>query len=274
MKKPITLLCLTFLITVAQPAFASPRRIVSLKPNITEILFALGVGDRVVGVTKYCDYPEEAKKLPKVADYTRPFVEPIIALKPDLVIGSKEESSRKAVLALQDMGIGVAIFPFTTLDETISSIRGIADIVGETQKGEAVIKKMEGRLKLLKERWADSNNVKVLVVVGKRPIIVAGHGTYIDEVLYMAGGRNVVPQNSVRYPRWSLENIIVSNPDVIIDMAMESEEAQAAGLRYWDNLRTVNAVRNGRIYPLSISVLRPSQRIADGVEKLAEVIHE
>lgn len=265
----------TFLfLLAAQTALAYPVRIISLKPNITEILFALGAGNRVVGVTKYCDYPEEAKRLPRVADYTRPFAEKIIALKPDLIIGSREESSRKSILEFQDIGIKVEIFPFTTLEETMSSIRGIANVVGEPQKGEEIVKKMNAQLEAIKKKWEKAPQKRTLAVVGKRPLIVFGKETYMDKLMSLIGAQNVVPQSATKYPRWSFENVIASDPEVIIDMSMGSEvNDEAAALKSWGSLVTVKAVREKRIYPIDISRFRQSPRILDEIEMLAAMIH-
>jgi len=277
LKLRIIIIIPFFITALAQNASAAPSRIVSLKPNITEILFALGAGDRVVGVTKYCDYPGQAKKLPKVADYTRPFLEPIIALKPDLVIGSEEESSRKASFELKRLGINVVWFPFTTLEETLSSIRNISELVGRPEKGAEIVNEMRERMGNLSQKWASSGNTKVLIVVGLKPLIVAGQGTYINEVLSIAGAQNAVSGRSIRYPKWSLENVIASNPDVIIDMSMGSESPDAGSgtnpLESWRRLTTVSAVRNKKIYSFDLGVLRQSPRLIEGIEKLGRIIH-
>ena len=274
MKNRKAILPVLIFVLLAGNAFASPKRIVSLKPNITEILFALGAGDRVVGATKYCDYPEEAKKLPKVADYTRPFLEPIIALKPDLVIGSREESSRKSIEELQKLGIEAAILPFTTLDETISSILAISQIVGRAHEGEMIVRGMRARLSEVKNRWEKAPKKRVLAVVGRRPLIVFGQNTYMDEILKVVGAENVVEARSVKYPRWSAENVITANPDVILDFSMGSETADPQDvLKSWGELKTVGAVREKRVYPVEISEFRQSPRIVDGVERLAKLIH-
>ncbi len=261
-------------VLLAGGAFALPKRIVSLKPNITEILFALGAGDSVVGVTKYCDYPEQAKKLPKIADYTRPFVEPIVALEPDLVIGSREESSRKSIVELEKLGIKTEILPFTTLDETISSIIKISEIVGKEVEGEKIVEQMRARLSEMKKKWEKIPKVRVLAVVGRRPLIVFGRGTYMDEILQVAGASNVVSAGSVKYPRWGVENVMVANPDVILDFSMGSETADPeVVLKSWNGLKVVGAVVKNRVYPVDISEFRQSPRIVDGIEKLAAMIH-
>jgi iron complex transport system substrate-binding protein len=275
MKLKFFLVFIVFFMTASSMTFAAPSRIISLKPNITEILFALGAGDRVVGVTKYCDYPQEVKKLPKVADYTRPFVEPVIALKPDLVIGSKEESSRRSIIELQNIGIRVELFSFTTLQETIESIRLIGELVGKKERGDEIVGNMSEYIATLKKRWENSPRPKVLAAVGRRPLIVAGPKTYIGDILKIIGAQNVVTATSMPYPRWSFENIIGANPEVIIDMSMETARAEEVSdaMKYWQELQTVSAVRDGRLYAVDIGSLRQSPRIIEGIEKLGKMIH-
>ena len=268
---------LLFLFLNSQDAIASHERIVSLKPNITEILFELGVGDKVVGVTSFCDYPKKAKKLPKVGDYTRPFVEPLISLQPDLVITSKEESSRKSIEGLQRLGIKVAMFPFTTLDETISSILQIAKLVDRPQMGEVLASKMKLQMEGLKKTYAHRKKKKVLIVLGRKPLIVGSPNTYMGNILPLIVAQNVVSKGAVAYPRWGLENVIAADPEIIIDMSMESEnlskEKREMALEFWNNLRTVRAVREKKIYFMHIRNFRPSPRIFEGVEKLSAMIH-
>lgn len=213
--------------------------------------------------------------MPKIADYTRPFVEPIIALKPDIIISSKEESSRKSIEDLEKIGIEVAIFTFTTLDETMSSIKGISKIVGREDQGEKIVNEMRSRLNEIKKKWADAHSMKALVIVGRKPLIVSGHGTYVDEFLSLLGIQNVVPEGSAKYPRWSSENIIVSDPDIIIDLSMDSDakKDEKSELESWNYLTTVKAVKEKRIYPLDISVFRQSPRIVGEIDKLGEMIY-
>lgn len=261
----------------AQCAASSPQRIVSLKPNITEILFELGAGDRVVGVTTFCDYPKEAAKLTKVADYTRPFAEQIISLKPDLIITSREESSRKSIEELERLGMKVVIFPFKTIEETISSVRGIADLLGETENGIFLEEKMRRRAEFLRRKYAVREKKRILLVWGRKPLIAGGGGTYMDDLLPLVGAENVVPKGSVAYPRWSLEKVISADPDIIIDMSMgaydPSEEEKRSAMKFWNRLDTVKAVQDGKIYFLHTKDFRQSPHVFESMEKLGALIH-
>lgn len=255
----------------------TPERIVSLKPNITEILYAIGAGDRLVGVTTYCDYPPAAKILPKVADYTKPFAETLIAQNPDLIISSKEESSRKSIEELEKLGIKVELFPFTTLSEIMSSIRNISAVVGKLGRGEELIKQMKTHLDGFKYRYKNRKKQKVLIVWGHKPLIVGGPGTYMDEMLDLIGAENVVPKKAVPYPRWNLEKVIAANPDVILDISMGSDITNAKNrnntYNFWNRLKTVSAVKNRQIHILDTSYFRPSPRIIRGVGLLGAFIH-
>lgn len=246
-------------------------RIVSLKPNITEVLFALGVGDRVVGVTTYCDYPVAAKMIPKVADYIKPFAEKLIASSPDLVVGSQENTSRKAIWQIRKMGYRVELFPFTTLDETLTSIERIALLVGKESDG----KKLVSRIRKTMESVSSSNSSKrkprVLVVWGQRPMVVTGPGSFMDELISVVGAVNVAGKGSMKYPHWSTENVIAADPEVIVDMSMGSEQVDRES---WKNLSAVNAVRNGRVVTLDESLFRAGPRLPEAVGQLAKVVHD
>jgi iron complex transport system substrate-binding protein len=272
-----TIFVLLVLFFTSECLAIKPQRIVSLKPNITEILFELGAGDRVVGVTTFCDYPEEAAKLPRVADYTRPFIEKIISLSPDLIITSKEESSRRSIEELERMGIKTAILPFKTIEETISSIRKIADLVDEAEKGKMLEEKMRRKAEFLRRKYAAGGKKRVLLVWGRKPLITAGGGTYMDDLLPLVGAENVVPKGSVAYPRWGLEKVIAANPDIIIDMSMgaydPSEEEKRSAMEFWNHLDTVKAVQNKKIYFLHTKDFRQSPRIFESMEKMGVLIH-
>lgn len=261
----------------AAESSATPKRIISLKPNITEILFELGTGARVVGVTTFCDYPKEAATLPKVADYTRPFTEKIISLKPDLIITSREESSRRSIEEIERLGMRVVIFPFKTIDETISSVRGIADLLGEPEKGKLLEEKMRDRADILKKQYASGKKKRILFVWGRKPLIAGGGGTYMDDLLPLVGAVNVVPKGSVAYPRWSLEKVIAADPDIIIDMSMgayyPSPEEKRSAMEFWNRLDTVKAVQNKKIYFLHTKDFRQSPRVFESMEKLGALIH-
>lgn len=250
------------------------QRIVSLKPNITEILFALGVGDRVVGVTTWCKYPPEALMLPKVADYLRPFSERIAAVHPDLIIGSHENSEQQAAASLKSLGAPVSYFSFRTITETAQSVRKIGDLVGEKMAGEKLARTIE-RLtspppqpSLPPEAdYRKGEGVKAVAIVGYRPLIAVGGGTFLSDVMRAAGFRNIITDGSLPYPQLSLERLLALNPDVILDMTMGTEVSSD----FWKQLPQLKAVEQGRVIMLSMDDFHAGPRLAQSVERLKNI---
>lgn len=253
-------------------AGASGLRIVSLKPNITDIVYALGEGDRLVGVTKYCDVPQGQVKPAIVADYTRPYTERIMALSPDIVLGSRENSSRRSIESLEKMGIGVRLLPFTTIRETESSIRAIGELLGIRQRGDELAEKFSAEIFGLKKKWKDYPLRRVIVVWGVRPIVVAGPGTYMDELLEFISASNAVKDTRIKYPHIGIEEMIALEPDAIIDLSMGSEAQEKEGGRPWDNIGAIRAVREGRVIAMDVSKFRAGPNLPAALNKLAREI--
>lgn len=247
---------------------AAPARIVSLKPSITDVVVALGQGERLVGVTRYCELPPNLPRPEVVGDYTRPSVERIVGLAPDVVLGSEENSSRRSIEQLRRMGVRVELFPFTTVGQTAGSIRRIGEAVGEAQAGERLARAMEDELSALKKKWETSSPLRAVIVWGTRPLIVAGPGSYMDELLSLAGITNAVRTSSVRYPRIGLEELIALDPDAIVDLSMGSETEQVSSGRPWDGITALKAVRNGRLFRFDPSRFRAGPGLPRALEEL------
>lgn len=250
----------------------APRRIVSLAPALTEILFSLGLGPRVVGVTSYCDWPPEARALPKVGGYTNPSVEAVIALEPDLALVSPGPGNREAALAIRRAGVRVEVVPAETLEETYRAIEIVADICGEPQRGRALVRSLRERIAVVAARARSSPPVRVLFCVELDPIVAAGRGTLPGELLELAGGENVVREG--RYPRLGIEGVIALAPEVILQAPMDEGGGPGRAAEFWRRWPSVPAVATGRIHVVDPDlVLRPGPRVADGVEALAELLH-
>ena len=253
---------------------AGPMRLVSLKPSITDVVLALGAGDRLVGVTKYCSGAPNAAV---AGDYVQPYVERIVALSPDLVLGSEENSSRASVEKLRSMGLGVLIFPFSTVEETLSSVRGIGRALGLAERGEAEAERIEAKLRELKRLYAGEAPKRVVVIWGTRPLIAAGTGTYMDELLPFVGAASALPSSKIAYPRIGLEELIASDPDAIVDLSMGSESAASAlgpgGGKPWSGVKELRAVRDGMVIALDASLFRAGPRLPEGLAKLGELLH-
>lgn len=251
-----------------------PERIVSLSPALTEILFAVGAGDRVVGITDYCDWPPDALDRPRVGGYANPSVEAVLALRPDLVVASPGPGNREAVRAMERAGLRVAIFESETLEETLATVRSVARAAGAEARGEAVVRRMKQRIDSVSGRVAHLPRVRTLFCLQVEPIIAAGRGTLPAQILEAAGGENVLADP--RYPRLGIESVVALGPDVILQSRMDlpGEGERNAGMDYWQRWPDLPAVKSGRVRMLPGSAaLRPGPRVADAVEEIAELLH-
>jgi len=252
---------------------ASPSRIVSLTPALTEILFAVGAGERVVGVTEYCDYPPEAKTRPKVGGYVNPSVEAVVALRPDLVVVSPGPGNRDAALAMQREGLRVEIVPAETLEESLDAVESVARLCGADERGRALAASVRARLDAVARSVAGRPKVPTLFCLQTTPIIAAGRDTLPAQLLEIAGGRNVVTEP--RYPRIGLEAVLASKPELILQSRMDLPAGEAHDEeRFWSRWTRIPAVASHRVVVLDASLaLRPGPRIADDAEALAAIVH-
>jgi iron complex transport system substrate-binding protein len=252
----------------------APERIVSMTPALTEILFAIGAGDRVVGVTTYCDYPAEARTRPKIGGYANPSVEAIVALEPDLVLVSRAGGNREAALAVERVGSRVEVIPARTLDDTIEAIGQVATLCGLEDRGDDLQREIRGSIEATTARLRAGPKVRVLLCLQIDPLIAAGRGTLPSELVTIAGGVNVVEAG--RYPRLGIEAVIAMEPQIILQAAMDTPEPDAdrAALEFWSRWPSIPAVRDGRVHVIDgTTALRPGPRVADAVEMLARLLH-
>lgn len=273
---------IAFALLALAPA-AQPTRIVSTFPSVTETLFALGVGGRVVGVSNYCRYPPAALSLPKVGTYTRPDPEKIALLRPDLVI--IQQTATTLADRLRALGIPYTRVKVGSLDEIYSLISDIGSAVEVPDRAEKLNADIQSRLAAFRGEARGQPHPKVLIVVGRTPgeltnLVAVGPGSYLAELLEIAGGTNVLGDTSVSYPRISLETVLRLNPDVILDASMMDQAgsdpaAQEERLREpWLAHRELTAVRNGRVFGLaSETLVTPGPRVVDAVELLRTKIH-
>lgn len=256
------------------PASAPPARIVSLAPALTEILFAIGAGDRVVGVTAFCDYPPEAKLLPKVGGYTTPSVESILALRPDLVLVSPASGNRDSALALRQAGLRVEVVPAETLDEAYAAVEQVGDLVGAGPRGRALAAEIRGRIDAAARKAAGLPRVRAIFCVQRDPLIVAGKGTLPSQLLELAGGTNIVAAD--RYPRIGIETVLAEAPDVIVQSRMDLADSgeERVALDFWKRWPTIPAVRDGKVFVIDgTTAFRAGPRVADAVEMLSAILH-
>jgi iron complex transport system substrate-binding protein len=276
----------TLLLAVAvlhSGAAQTPRRIVSTAPGITEILFALGLGDRVVGVTQYCRYPAEAARLPKIGSWTTPNMETVVALKPDLVIVQRtavHDSTRFNALKLRTVDVRLhEIADIYATVETIGKAAGVAS------RAAALNERLRADLTEVQNRIRSRPKVPALFVVGRNPgalegMIAAGPKSYHDELITLAGGRNILADSPVSYVKVLHEELLARKPEVIIDMG---EHADASGIApeqikkeiaLWRRFATVPAVRNGRVHIVANAIyVVPGPRVVECARQLARFLH-
>jgi len=248
------------------------RRIVSLAPSLTETVFALGFGDRLVGVTNHCDYPAEAKNLPKVGDFMSPSLEVIAAQRPDLVIGVVGAIDPAKAREMERLGLNVALLSLSTVSEILSSFKRIAALLGDAEAGERLVRKLTLQFDKVTNRVAHTPRRSTLMVVGLRPLVAVGGKNFLDELMTLAGGANIArnaPQPWLNLPD---EYVVAKAPQIIIEAGMGSDTAAPA--RHWSDLKSIPAVKERRVYTYnSDKILRPGPRIGDGLEELARLIH-
>jgi len=262
---------------------AEPRRIVSTAPSITETVFALGAGDRLVGVTNYCHYPPETAKITKIGTYLEPHTETILALKPDLVIS--EDSPIHSKDLFSTLGLKVLKVRFETVADIYASIRAIASALGVRPRGEALVTSIESQLNAIRKSVAGRPPVSVMFLVGRTPnalegMVATGNAPFMNEVIQIAGGRNVFRDGAMRYFRVSQEQIIARNPEVILDMgdmadtAGVTEAHKREVVSLWNNMPALQAVARHRVYAIASDIyVVPGPRVVDCARAFARMFH-
>lgn len=247
---------------------APPKRIVSVAPSNTEILFALGLGSRVVGVTDFCDYPPAARRLPKVGGVQLNY-EKIISLKPDVVFAVTNLQATN-IAHMERLGLHVFTIDPHTVEQTISAIELIGRATGAEAEAKRVAARMRTRLSAVRTAVARvRTRPKVLSIIQFKPLIVTGPGNFMDDCIRLAGGRNIAGDAKSPYPIFSVELAVQRKPDIIL-----IPKHQASGLLSSPLWRSVPAVRNGRVYhPTPDLTELPGPRLVDGVEELARLFH-
>lgn len=248
----------------------SPSRIISLAPNITETLFALGLGDRVIGVTTYCDFPAEAKTKEKIGDTIKPNLERIIALQPDLVLLSTSSQLEKITHQLDQLAIPVYITNPRTVTEVVSSIRKLGEVTGTSSRAEELASSMQQQISAIKQ---SEQHPRVLYVLQLSPLITAGKNTFINDLINLAGGISISGEETTDYPQFSRETVIARAPEVII--LPESHGSEIVDLEsVKKTFVTTPAVKNNRIVTINPDLIdRPGPRIVEGLAELEKKIH-
>jgi iron complex transport system substrate-binding protein len=233
---------------------------------VTEVLFALGLGDRVVGVTTYCNYPPEARLKDQIGDTMRPSLEKIIALKADLVIAVTASQLEQFVRKVDGVGIPIYISNPRNLDEVLASIEKLGELTGSGERAGSLVAALRQRADRVTQRIASANRPPVLFILGMSPLITVGGATFIDDLITRAGGRSITSDVSGDYPQFSVESVIARRPEVIFLQSGDSELTQL--------LKETPAARANRVYHLDDDLLlRPGPRVIDGLEQMAARMH-
>jgi iron complex transport system substrate-binding protein len=253
---------------------AGPLRVVSLAPSLTEIVFALGRGDWLVGVTDFCDYPPEARSKPKIGGSMTPDLERVVRLRPDLVLATAEGNPRDTVAQLTRLRIPV----FAVKPDGYAGVLASMEAVGRAVQAEAaattLVRDIQRRMAAVASAVAGQPHPRVLYLVWTDPLIAAGPLTYIHDLIEMAGGANVVRERSVPYPRLGWEAVVRAAPEVILVASHGQGSDHRPVGQAWKEWQSVPAVRTGRVLAVpGDTIHRPGPRVVEGVERLARAIH-
>jgi iron complex transport system substrate-binding protein len=267
----LLLLCLFSPVSAAIPA-PLPQRIISLSPATTEVLFALGLGDRIAGVTSFCDYPEEAKKKPKIGGMSNPSLEAIVALKPDIVVMTTDGNPKEVEERLRGMKLRTYVWTAHKLAELPGGIRDLAKALGAPEQGEELAGKIERALASSKLNVQGSKRMKALYIVWPEPLLVAGPGTAIHDAITLLGMENTARRAASAYPRYSIEEVIREAPEVLFIGKGSGMDMRAVSAGILKRLESVPAVRNGKVCYVSDSLYRLGPRVIAGIEELAACV--
>ncbi len=252
-----------------------PGRIISLAPANTEILFALGLGEKVVGITNVCNYPPQTKEKERIGDYSNPNLEKIIELEPDLILASHGNPT-ELIDRLERLDYVVIVLKPESIDDVISSINMVGRVTGKMRESAGLTGKMEGRIKATLSKignLVENDKPRVLYVVWYKPLWTAGSGTFIDELIQKAGGTNIAG-DIAGWPQMNLETVIEKNPQVIVVGYSEDQPELIQAVRSESTLDQTDAFKNNQIHTMETDIVsRAGPRIVDALEEMALIIH-
>ncbi|MFH1123300.1 MAG: cobalamin-binding protein [Pseudomonadota bacterium] len=253
---------------------APPKRLIALAPNLTEILYALGLGDRVVGVTTFSSYPPEAALKPKVGSYINLNVERIISLSPDLVIGTMDGNERGVVEILEQARIPVFVVNPRNVRQVIETIGTLGRVCGLPERAKALSENLTRRVDRVLEKTRSREKPLVFLQINIQPIMTVNKETFHHDLIRLAGGRNMARDEPITYPRISIEEVLHRKPEVIIISSMERGGKFERARQDWLKWPSIPAVQNGRIHLIDSDLIdRPSPRLVQGLEAMARFIH-
>jgi cobalamin transport system substrate-binding protein len=254
---------------------APPQRLVSLAPSITEILYFLELGDRVVGVTSFCNYPPEVKKKPRIGTYWEFNLEAILALKPDMVLAMAHQGEGESSLdVLRHWKIPYYVGHADTLPQLFRLIEDIARLTGTEDVARRKLPPLEARVRQVEARVQGLPHPRVLMEIDQEPLITVGRSSIQGDLIQRAGGENIANGIDQRYPLFSLEKVLMARPEVILFTGMAEATSLPARKKYWHNWDMLPAVKADRLLWIDPDLVdRPGPRLVDGLELLANFFH-
>jgi len=261
------ILAIIILLSLSRCALAAGTgRIVSLAPNVTEILYSLGLEKRVVAVTDFCDWPPEAKSKPKVGGMVNPSLEAIVRMKPDIVIMAQDGNPKELEERIRGLGINTYVVRAKRLRELPGEIERLGKALKVEKKAEKLSFEIENAIAGLRKRNPAKTGSRALFIVWPEPLIVAGPGTAINDALELLGWENIAKDAAAEYPKYSIDEIIIRSPQVIF---MAKGHDASFDRRLLKKLSGVRAVKEGRVYYLGDPIMRLSPRIVEGIREMA-----
>ena len=253
---------------------APPRRIVSLVPSATELIYALGGEDRLVGRTDFCDYPPAARDKPSVGGMVAPNLEAVAALKPDVVIATTSGNRLETFTRLEQVGIPVYAVHANRIAEMLDVARRLAELTGRQAALPRLVSGLESRLFAVTNAVRPYPRPRVLYVLWPEPLLVPASGALLTELIGLAGGDSITAKERGDYPRFSIEAAVVRAPEVILLARHGSASAPPLTKDKWERLASLPAVKSKRVHAIDGTLVhRYGPRVVDGVETLARAIH-
>ena len=251
---------------------APAQRIITLTPHATELMFAVGAGQQVVGAVDYSDYPAVAETIPRVGGYSGLNIEAILALQPDLIIYWPEGNPAREIQRLKQLKMPLYASDPNSFADIARSLEHYGEISGNVAKGQQAATQFRQRLNALQQRYAGAGKLRVFYQVWHQPLVTQSGDTFISRVLELCGGENIFADLPMRSPQISEEAVLAENPDVIIASGMAAERPE--WLDHWRRYPHLNAVKHNHLYHVHPDLLhRPTPRLLDGAEQVCALLH-
>jgi iron complex transport system substrate-binding protein len=247
-------------------------RVISLAPNLTEIVFAVGGGGQLVGRTSYCDFPAEAKSVAEVGDTLHPSLEQIISLKPQVVLISTASQLEVFTQQLQNQNIAVFVTDPHDLEGVFRSIAQVGEILGKKEQATTLVQSLRNRTDAVEHAVKQEQPLRVFCQVSAEPLVTAGHNSFVTDLMRRAGAISVTADVPGAWPRYSSESALAAKPDAII---LPTGGSMGSGnSTVTEALRRSPAVLQGRVYKINDDhLVRPGPRLVDGLEEMARALH-